>query len=291
MRADDLLRELAADQQGLAAVRQAYALGLTVSQVRHRLARGDWRRLTTRVIALVGAPATDLAPPMRAVLHHGPETVHVVSRRARRRNAGPTGVVHSTTDLFATHITELQGVPIVTPIRALFDIAGIEHPRRVERALDNAWARRLVSYGLLHRTLDELAERGRPGIQLVRELAGALPVSYRPPESNTERRFADILERAGERRLRRQIDEGDQANWIGRIDFVDDRLPLSVEIQSELFHGSVLDRRRDAERIAALRAAGQVVLEVWESDVWRSPAKVIVAVREARLRADVSQVA
>lgn len=305
MDADDLLRDLAATQHGLAAMRQAYSLGLSVAQVRHRLVRGDWVRLTPRVMALAGAPPTAFTSAMRSVLHHGPEsyvshatalglwgvpgfnprTIHVISRRAHHRRSTPVGIVHSTTDLLETHITTMQGLPIVTPIRAVFDIAGRDHPGRVERALDNAWARRLATYALLHRTLDELADRGRPGIRLLRELAADRPPDYRPPDSNTENRFREVLERAGERPLRRQIDQGTQTHWVGRIDFVDDELRLSVEIQSELFHGSVLDRRLDKERIAALRAGGQEVLEMWETTVWRDPEQAVEDVRNARRRA------
>jgi very-short-patch-repair endonuclease len=307
---DDQLRGLASKQQSLVAIRQAYELGVTESQLRHRLRRGDWERVTTRVLGLVGSPSTDLRAPMLAVLHHGAETftshetalaiwgipgfsmrpAHVISGRTRDRRVG-VGVVHSTTDLLETQVAVVQGVPIVTPIRAIFDIAGRVHATRVERALDNAWARRLISYALLHRTLEELADRGRPGIRLMRELADARPARYRPPESNTEARVLQILERAGERSLRRQVNLGTQANWVGRVDFVDDEVPLIVEVQSELFHGSVLDRRRDDERIAALTAAGYDVIEVWETDVWREPDKVVAAIRGGRSRAATRQVA
>ncbi len=300
--AEDALRELSEDQHGVVAVRQAYALGLSEAELRHRLDRGDWQRESSRVLHRVGAPRTDLTGAMRIVLHHGPdtyvsheaalalwglpgfysETIHVISRRVRNRKPAGLGVVHSTTDLLDTQIADVRGVPIVTPIRAIFDIAGRVHPRRLERALDSAWARRLVSYALLHRTLDELATRGRPGIRILRSLAAERPPNYRPPDSNTERRFNEILARAGERQLRRQIHLGDQEHWVGRIDFVDDQLPFSVEIQSELFHGSVLDRRRDAERIAALRAGGHEVLEVWETEVWRDPEDVVRRVRDGR---------
>jgi len=300
-----VLRELAHDQQGMVAIRQAYRLGLTVAQVRHRIERSEWVRASSRVLRLVGAPTTNLAPAMLATLHHGPEAyashqaalglwgvpgfysrpVHVISRRVRDRRSTPQGIVHSTTDLRDTHIANVQGVPTVTPIRAIFDIAGNVHPGRVENALDNAWSRRLLNYAVLHRTLDELARRGRPGIALLRRLASERPADYRPPDSNTERRFADILERAGERPLRRQIHLGDEADWVGRIDFVDDELPFSVEVQSEMFHGSVSDRRRDKERIAALRASGHHVTEVWETDIWRDPDDVVRRVREERKKA------
>lgn len=245
---------------------------------------------------------------MAAVLHHGPETyvshtaalalwgvpgfyqlpMAVMSRRVHDRRSTNHGIVHSTTDLRDTHIADVQGVPTVTPIRAIFDVAGNLHPKRVEKALDNAWARRLVNYALLHRTLAELARRGRPGITLMRTLADERPADYRPPDSNTEGRFQEILAREGERALRRQIHLGDQERWVGRIDFVDDQLPFSVEVQSELFHGSVSDRRHDKERIQALRDGGHVVLEIWETEIWRDPDKVVGKVREERERAAAS---
>jgi very-short-patch-repair endonuclease len=236
------------------------------------------------------------------VLHHGPDAfishqaalalwgvpgfydtpVHVMARRVRNRQRTSLGIVHSTTDLRDTQLADVQGVPTVTPIRAIFDIAGNVHPSRVENALDNAWSRRLLNYAVLHLTLAELARRGRPGIALLRKLAAERPADFRPPDSNNERRFADILERAGERPMRRQVHLGDEADWIGRIDFVDDELPFSVEVQSEMFHGSVSARRRDKARIAALEEGGHMVLELWETELWRDPDEVVRKVREKR---------
>lgn len=303
---DDELRALASQQQGMVANRQAYRLGLTTSQVRHRVARREWRRVTSRVLRVAAAPQTTLAPAMTAVLHHGPDTylshssalaawgvpgfyltpLNVLSRRVRDRRSTKHGVVHSTTDLRDSHVADIQGVPTVTPIRAIFDVAGTIHPSRLEKAIDNAWARQLINYAVLHRTLGELARRGRPGIAVLRDLAAERPADYRPPDSSTEGRFQEILAKAGERPLRRQVHLGDQANWIGRIDFADEELPFSVEVQSELFHGSVSDRRRDKARIQALRDGGHVVLEIWETEIWRDPDGVIRKVRAERQRAE-----
>jgi hypothetical protein len=288
------------------ATRQAYDLSVSREAVRHLVRSGRWERVTPRVIGLVGAPRSEFEPHMSAVLHFGtnawigrasalalwglpgfePLPVQLVARRTvPRRDPHVAAEPHSTRDLLEEHVAELRGIPLTTPIRAIFDIAATAHPKRVERALDNAWARGLVTYALLHRTLRELGDRGRTGITLMRELAAARPVDYRPPGSNTEARLSEILERAGERPLRRQVDRGTATAWVGRVDFVDDELPLSVEVQSELFHGSVLDRRNDKARIAGLRAAGHEVVEIWETDLWRHPGKVITDVREGRDRA------
>lgn len=139
-------------------------------------------------------------------------------------------------------MTTVPGIPVVTPIRALFDVAGSLQPAKLERALDNAWSRRLTTSALLRRTLDELGRRGRPGIAVPRELAEARPPDHRAPESNSEARVSDVLRRAGRRPLRRQVDAGNPTNWVGRFDLPDDTLPLVVEVQRELFHGSQLDQ-------------------------------------------------
>jgi very-short-patch-repair endonuclease len=164
----------------------------------------------------------------------------------------------------------------------LFELAGRIHPKKLERSLDNAWSRHLVTFALLRRTLDELAERGRPGIAVLRELADARPADHRPPESNTEARVNDLLVGAGFVPLRRQVDAGSATNWVGRFDLVDEALPLVVEVQSELFHGSHLDRARDRARRESMTEAGWVFVEVWETEVWRTPADVVHRIESAR---------
>lgn len=309
MTLDAALLDLASHQHGAVAVRQARRIGFSEDALRHRITQGRWERVTSRVLKLVGSPHTSEQALMIASLHHGPDAFlargtslamwgvpgfdiqprEVLTTRLRNARRTPVAFVHTTTFLPETHVAESNGLALTTPIRAIFDIAGSVHPKKVERALDNAWARRLVTYALLHRTLDELAERGRKGIVLMRSLAEARPRSYRPPESNTEARLNDLLEQRGQRRLVPQRDVGSEEAWIGRTDLGDPEIPnFVVEVQSELFHGSKLDRERDLTRRDAMRRAGFVVVEIWESEIWRRPdsavARVIAARYEARQR-------
>jgi very-short-patch-repair endonuclease len=300
MSADDDLLHLASRQHAAVSRRQAAALGIDRYGLAHRVGRGAWTMATAQVACLVGAPATDDQRAMVATLHFGgsayisamtalafwgvagfvTDPINLLRRRTRVRATAPW-VVHTTTDLLDSHITELRGIPIVTPTRALFDIAGRVHPARVERALDNAWSRRLTNASMLARTLAELADHGRPGIVLMRELIEARPAEHRPAESNTEARFDQLMREDGQRPMRRQVELGD-ADWVGRSDYVDDESMLIVEIQSDLFHGSLLDRRRDALRLERLQTMGWTVLEVWEHDVWHRPQQVVGLVRRHR---------
>ncbi|MGH9166310.1 MAG: endonuclease domain-containing protein [Acidimicrobiia bacterium] len=176
----------------------------------------------------------------------------------------------------------LDGVPIASPALVLFQLAGQVHPLRVARACDNAWAMGLVSGRGLHALLDQLAEHGRNGITVMREILAERPPGYVPPASGLERRFARILEEAGEEPMRRQVDVGGEA-WVGRVDFADPSLPLLVEINSERYHSALLDRQADQARYEALRAAGFTVLVFWDTEVWHEPHRVVLEVRRARV--------
>ena len=135
--------------------------------------------------------------------------------------------------------------------------------------------------------LDELPLRGgAPGTAALRHLILARPDGYRPADSNLELRFESILEEAGEAPFARQVEVGDDDGLIGRVDFLDRDLGVIVEVQSALFHSGLVDAARDAERLARLRRAGWIVIEVTDEEVWHRKAEVVARVRSARSAAD-----
>ncbi len=77
----------------------------------------------------------------------------------------------------------------------------------------------------------------------------------------------------------RQVDLG-AGTWVGRVDFYFRRARLVVEIDSERHHPSKLDAEADAERDAAMGAAGFRVLRISEAQLGRS-FEVVAAVRGA----------
>jgi len=84
--------------------------------------------------------------------------------------------------------------------------------------------------------------------------------------------------------MRREVDSGDEL-WCGRVDRMAHDLPFIVEIQSWMYHASLIDVTADAKRISALRSAGFVVAEIKDSTVWTRPREVVSTVREGRLAA------
>ena len=304
---DDRLRAVAATQHALVTTSQAVQAGLTSAALAHRLHRGSLVRLTPRVLQIAGCPVTREQGLLLPVLDAGPraalshttalslwgvrgfvdDPIHV----ARHRDEGdrpPRGtIVHEVRSLPCEEVRVLDQIPVVSPALALLQLAGMRtcSLERLGRAVDAAWADRLVSYRSLTSLAERLSARGRPGLTAYRAVVEERGPGYVPPASNLESRFAQILERAGRRQMRRQVDTGDGERWIGRVDFRDEDLPVVVEVQSERFHRGLTAERDDLERMAALRRAGLEVVEVTDVDVFHRPDRVVAAVEAARGRA------
>lgn len=302
---DSSLTELASTQHGLLTTEQLRAAGLDAKQIAWLIKSDRLLRVSPRLLKAAGATSTDAQRLLAAVLDAGPgaalshttalgwwgvsgfllDEIHITHQRdGVHRPCRLADHAHDVVLLPQRHVVTLDGVPIVLPARALFDVAGLRqvHPRRVERAVDNAWSQRLVSGRVLHRMLDELAQRGRPGIRCMREILSERGPDYEPPASGLEARVVEILREYGQRPLRRQIDVSGDDGWIGRVDFIDDQLPFVLEVQSERFHASLTDQRADRDRFRRLDQAGYVVATVSDVDVWHRKAKVAETVRRGR---------
>ena len=292
---------LAERQHGLLAREQAVELGWSMRRWRYATERGDWELLTERVARRVGAPETDLQQALAAVLDCGPRTylshdsacahwgvpgfellpAHVIVVRQGRQTPSPLAIVHRPRLLPEPFGTVLDGIPVVRPALMVLQLCQTTHPKRAERALDTAWSKRLLSGPAVRRELDAVLGRGRPGTVLMRDLLDRRGDDYIPPASGLESRFESVLEDRGIEPLRRQVDSGG-ATWTGRVDHRDAVLPFIVEIQSDRYHAALVDRQSDAARVAALEAAGFVVEQLSEHQVWRRPAEVVEAVRRGR---------
>jgi very-short-patch-repair endonuclease len=302
MDADQTIYQISSSQHGLASFSQLRAAGVPTWVVSQRMANGRLVALSERVLCVAGSAATPHRRVMAAVLDGGTgsglartsafalwglpgfrlEPAHVVRPRARRGVDAQLGVAHVSRTLTADHLVELYGVPVCTPARALVDLAGEVPYGRLETICDRAWSRRLLTGIGLHEIVRELGGRGRKGMANLRRLVEERPLDYRPPESNLEARVAEVLKSAFEPPLERQVDVGDDDDWLGRVDYLDRELCIVFEVQSDLFHTSVSDRARDMARRARLEAAGWLVVEIPEFDVWHRPDRLVATVRASR---------
>ncbi len=210
----------------------------------------------------------------------GPRPIHISRPHQATHRRSPLAIVHHSRLLPAHHGSRLDGIPLTSVARTLFDLAGWIHPKRVERALETTLHRRLVTQDQILAVLSDLCEHGRGGTVLMRQLLLARGVGYVPLESGLEADFLALLAEAGMELPERQVDLGGEC-WVGRVDFYYRSIRLVIEIDGEAFHTSKLDREHDARRDAALRAAGFRVLRIEEAILRERPWEVLAMVRAA----------
>jgi very-short-patch-repair endonuclease len=297
----DAVNQLSREQLGLVLVEDLYALNLTRAGVRNLVRSGRLERVTRRILRVPGAPRTPLQEVLAVVLDSSPDAfscgptgaaqwgvagyrlmpVHVVRLDSATGRRSSLAIHHQMAQLGPQHVTRLDGIPVVRPEVVVLQLAALVHPRQAAAALDSLWRRRLTSGPALRAALDGLAGSGRNGVTVMRELLDERGDDYVPPASNLEGRLEEILRRAGERPLRRQVDSGGDL-WVGRVDFRDPDHPLVVEVQSERYHSALVDTRHDERRLAALRAAGFEVVEVTDWELFHRPDEVVARIRAAR---------
>ncbi len=298
---DRRIRSLAATQQQVVACAQVRALGASEGQLARRKRSPEWEMPTPRVLRLAGSPDTFEQQCMIAVLDTGGvisgETclalfnvtgfartgpIRVTRMRGGTRRQSSVAKIHEVKLLPDHHCLRVNGIPAVTPTRAIFDIAARRHWKRVQRTLNNAWRFGLTSGPRVYKMGTEWPKRGRTGSAAMRLLLKITPIDFQPTASNLEDRFLSILEDAGFPTPVKQADTGDDARWIGRVDFRDSEVPLIAEVNSDTFHTAPLDLEADERRYKDLTAAGFRVEPFTEHEVWHEPAVVRRRWGEAR---------
>jgi very-short-patch-repair endonuclease len=251
---DRAIAELAARQRGVVTTAQLDAAGIGRRGVAHRVAHGRLTRVL-RGVYRVGPVEAPFAREMAAVLatggvlshhsaamvwglrplHDGP--VHVTVRTGTRNRAGVR--THRSPSLnAAVH----QGLPLTTAARTLNDLAPALRPAELDRAVEEAQIRGLVT---------------------ARELRGRAAAASAEPQltrSEAERRLLKLIERA---RLPRPATNVRVAGW--EVDALWPPERLIVEVDGYAYHGNRAAFERDRRKDAALVAAGYTVIRV----TWR----------------------
>lgn len=196
--------------------------------------------------------------------------------------------LHWLRNLRAADLTTIDGVPTMSPLRAIWSEAGrYSHPalfergvERIGRILDDAHVRRLVTWGELHDSLGRIGKRGRAGTTIMRALADQRKPGTSPTESRLEARFETVIAPTPCGDFHRQVVVGGTA-VIGRTDFHHTELPVVAEVNSLAFHSTPSDQRADEARYALLVGAGFTVAVIWEDDLWSNIHSVRGAAAEA----------
>ena len=267
----------------------------TKAEIAHLVHSAQWERVTRLVLRRVGSPRTSEQRAASAVLDAGSRAglshhscaawfalssfrlfpLHVTRERNATGMPSRLSAIHEPRWLPDHHLTVHRGVVVTVPSRIPFDIAELGDAYGAERSLDRGWGLHLLNHDSSHRMLDELAAKGRRGITLMRELLADRGPDYRPNDTGLEDRFQELAKAVG-LKVERQRNLCDMGEWLGRVDFVSERLMLVIEVDSALYHDALIDRRADAARRGALEAAGYRVHSFTDREVFYE--------REATLR-------
>jgi very-short-patch-repair endonuclease len=208
---DWTLSKIAERQHGVVARCQLGSLGVRRGEVEARLRRGSLHQLHRGVYAVGHRVLTQEARWVAAVFAFGAGAVlshrsagqlwRIVPMRAIEPEViragfvrGRPGLVVHRVSLPADEVTMVDGIPVTTAARAVFDLASMSTPREVERAFHELEVRRL--WGSV--SVAGLVERypGHRGVATLRTVLGSkLPVAI--TRNDFEERFVAVLDAHG----------------------------------------------------------------------------------------------
>lgn len=189
------------------------------------------------------------------------------------RRPAPGVIVHYA-KVCPEDVMMVHGLPCMKPARMLLTIGSVVKPHVVERLMDEALRRGLVTLEELRDVLRRLSGRGVRGVKVFRLLL--------------EERGGAILDSELERVLWKVIKSSDlplpqKQVWIGsyRVDFLYPAEKLIIEADSIAHHTDGPDFRKDRERQNELINRGFRVLRFTWDDVKNRPDYVIETIRKA----------
>lgn len=290
---DALAGDLAERQHGVVARRQLREMGMERGAIEARIRRGSLRPVHRGVYA-VGHRALDLhGRRMAAVLACGPRAFlsHRSACRAwgiARRGFGlievscshgrhpeRPGIVTHRASLSMDERDEVDGVPVTSIFRSVFDLAAIGSAREVERALHEAEVGGLTDRLSLPTLLTRYpGHRGAAAIRTI--LASREPASI--TRSELEERFLALIEASGLPRPRLNAALHLRGRFF-EVDCLWDAERLIVELDGAAVHGTHRAFHGDRQRDRALLACGYRVSHVTWRQLDEEPEAIVADLR------------
>jgi predicted transcriptional regulator of viral defense system len=287
---DRAIARLAGRQHGRVARRQLVALGLSDDVIDYRLARSRLHVVYRGVYAVGHDVPTREGNWMAAVLAGGEGAVlslrdagslwgirpssrpriDVTTPRSRRPRPG---IQFHRSPLPSDEVTTMDGIPVTTVPRTLFDLATVPRPRQLERALNEAEIRHLWD----ELSLLDLLRRypRRAGSRVVRTVLEARNAGAKVIRSDLEVEFLEFVDEAGlpEPEMNDEV-EGLEVDCVWREQFV------VVELDSRTFHLTAAAFEQDRERDRILQAAGWRPVRVTSKQLKHAPARLQADLRK-----------
>ena len=294
---EDAITALASRQHGVVTRTQLITIGVSPDIVDRRLKARQLRPLQ-RGVYFAGPLLVPRAREMAATLACG--TSAVVSHRSAAalwqllpdaNSAGPVDVIipqqlrrgrpgiriHRIGTLRPAEVTKLDEIPLTTPARTLYDLAATASSREVERALAEAFARRLANRSQIEAVLTRYEQR--PGSNRLRALLMSETQPARTRSEAEESFLALIRQTEIPRPEVNIVVSGYEVDFFWRAErFV-------VEIDGFAFHLSQRRFDSDRRRDAVLAASGVRVIRVTWPQIKTEPEALLVRLAQALARA------
>jgi very-short-patch-repair endonuclease len=189
-------------------------------------------------------------------------------------------VVHRSVDIDRAWRGRRRGITVTSPMRALVDLGAIA-PELVEDALDEALIARYCTIEAVHRELHRVAQHGRNGAGVLREILVRRALEDGLPDSRLEPVMARLCRRYGLAKPRFQYDVHDAAGrFIGRVDFAYPDLKVAIEIDGWSSRATPERFDHDLWRQNRLTLAGWTFLRFTKRRIIGEPAQVAAAIRD-----------
>lgn len=290
---------IASKQYGLISRQQALQAGVSIDSIKHRLATARWERVLPRVYAIAGSARSWRRALLAACIWAG--QLSVVSHRAAGCFWGFDGfddhiveistiagvrtrpgiVVHHVEDFGRADVTVVEGIPITSPLRTVFDLCSVTDKDRAEYALEDALRRRMTSIQRCNALLDRLGGHGVPGTAAFRQLMKARGPGYVPTASVLEVCMTRILVKCKLGTPVRQYPVVRRSGRMAYIDFAFAAIKLGIEVDGYESHARRDRWQYDMHRENDLKALGWTILHFSWEDVQHRPDMVISQIKRA----------
>jgi very-short-patch-repair endonuclease len=273
--------------------KQLLACGLTRTRVEHRVAAGQLQRLWRGVYAFGHQELTRSGRLIAAVLACGPGAVlgyrtaaehwellavsgseiHVTVAERAGRTRRPGIRLHQVRRLDPEDVTSRDRIPVTTVARTLVDLNAVVPDRLVEKALEQAYIRRLLAPGALEDALERA--NGRRTRALRRLIAAERRVST-VTRSELEERFLDLIRRGG-------LPEPEvNARLAGyETDFLWREQRRVIEVDGFAYHSTRQAASRDRRKDDDLEAAGYGVTRFTADQILHDPLDTLARTERA----------
>ena len=299
--ADAAIARIATGQRGLATRQQLLGAGVSPQQIKVRLRRRQLRTVHRGLYTTAQGGQPDLFRETAALLvggnsavishlsalglwrlrpaatQHDEDCIDVTLAAGDRARSRPGIRIHRCPHLSHGQVRRIHGLPTTAPERTLLDSAPLLTSRELERAVDEALARRITTTAKVIATV--AASRGHPGMAALRHLIAARN-GTRPTltESEAEERFLALLRSA---RLPAPVL---QATLYGyRVDAYWPEAKLAVEIDGFQWHSSKTSFERDRRKDRVMADHGIEVCRVTRDQVLNEPLEVVTHLARRRI--------